>query len=66
MASAHDDFIQGLRGAFKEAGYNNAELNNIIINQFNAYHQQILEMMELEKTVQVLSGKIKELTTKKK
>lgn len=66
MSSAHENFIQGLRESFEQAGYKNTELNNIIIDQFNAYHQQIEELLELQDTVLILSDKIKELKSGKR
>lgn len=65
MSTAHENFIQGLKDSFEQANYKNAELNQIIIDQFNAYHQQIEEFLELEDTIRVLSNQIKELKSKK-
>ncbi len=66
MSTAHENFIQGLRESFEQAGYKNAELNDIIIDQFNAYHQQIQELLDLQDTITALSNQIKELKSGKK
>jgi|GEM_PF-2420859 len=65
-SSAHENFIQGLRDSFEIAGYKNKDLNEIIINQLNAYHQQVQDLLELEETIQALSNEIKILKAKSK
>jgi hypothetical protein len=66
MSTPHQNFIKGLRESFEQAGYKNTELNGIIIDQFNAYYQQIQEFLELEETIRDLSNQIKELKSGKK
>jgi cell shape-determining protein MreC len=64
-ATAHQMFMQALREGFETAGYNNEELNEIVFNQLNQLNDQVQELLELEKKMQVMTKRIQELQSRR-